>query len=210
MFRVTHSALNVGLTLLVGTALPTLFVGLFAGVFVDRFNRQAVLLASDLLRGPHSLISIPIRLWPFDFGILGLYVVLFLPRRAGFEQFFDPAWRERPARRIAAEEELTAGQLVPVDQLVRLDGRRLRRSPDFLSSLDQTKIEIPVLRRRPDVLLLVRRPSSSCGSRAHAGVDGIDRCRRRRREPPSEGMRTLLWQLPLLRSPVHRRHPGVT
>src|SRR5439155_3824858 len=50
VFRVTHSALNVGLTLLV-TALPTLFVGLFAGVFVDRFDRKRILLASDLLRG---------------------------------------------------------------------------------------------------------------------------------------------------------------
>src|SRR5512132_3761585 len=50
VYRVTESALNVGLTLMV-TAIPTLFVGLFAGVFVDRFDRKYILLASDILRG---------------------------------------------------------------------------------------------------------------------------------------------------------------
>ena len=49
VFRLTHSVLSVGLTLMV-TALPTLLVGLVAGVFVDRFDRKRILLASDLLR----------------------------------------------------------------------------------------------------------------------------------------------------------------
>ena len=59
----------------VSEILPTLFVGLFAGVFVDRFNRKRILLASDLLRG---LLVASI---PFVFaqaGILGLYGVIFL------------------------------------------------------------------------------------------------------------------------------------
>src|SRR6185436_9997064 len=50
VFRLTGSALNVGLVLIV-TALPTLVFGLVAGVFVDRFDRKKILLASDLLRG---------------------------------------------------------------------------------------------------------------------------------------------------------------
>jgi len=100
VFRVTHSALNVGLTLLV-TALPTLFVGLFAGVFVDRFDRKRILLASDLLRG---LLVISIPTIVATFGILGLYVVLFLA--ATVRQFFDPAW-ESVMPEVASEEELS-------------------------------------------------------------------------------------------------------
>jgi len=100
VFRVTHSALNVGLTLLV-TALPTLFVGLFAGVFVDRFDRKRILLASDLLRG---LLVISIPTIVASFGILGLYVVLFLA--ATVRQFFDPAW-ESVMPEVASEEELS-------------------------------------------------------------------------------------------------------
>src|SRR5512146_2635510 len=60
VYNMTQSALNVGLTLMV-TAIPTLFVGLFAGVFVDRFDRKNILLASDLLRGIFVLL-IPLAL----------------------------------------------------------------------------------------------------------------------------------------------------
>ena len=56
VFRITHSVLNVGLTLMV-TAIPTLLVGLVAGVFVDRFDRKRILLASDLLRAGSSSAS---------------------------------------------------------------------------------------------------------------------------------------------------------
>jgi len=56
VFRVTHSALSVGLTLLV-TALPTLFVGLFAGVFVDRWPIKPTLITSDLIRAGLALLG---------------------------------------------------------------------------------------------------------------------------------------------------------
>jgi MFS transporter, DHA3 family, macrolide efflux protein len=105
VFRLTGSALNVGLVLMV-TALPTLFVGLFAGVFVDRFNRKRILLASDLLRG------ILVLMIPFGFQLLGndrgmvlMYVLLFLA--ATVRTFFDPAW-ESVLPEIASEEELTS------------------------------------------------------------------------------------------------------
>ena len=99
VFQVTHSALNVGLVLMV-TALPTLVVGLVAGVFVDRFDRKRILLASDLLRGL-LVLSIPFSV--HSWGLPALYVIVFLA--ATVRQFFDPAW-ESVLPEIATEEEL--------------------------------------------------------------------------------------------------------
>jgi MFS transporter, DHA3 family, macrolide efflux protein len=101
VFRLTNSALAVGATLIV-TAVPTLLVGLVAGVFVDRFDRKRILLASDLLRGL-LVLTIPF-VWPI-FGIWGIFAVLFLA--ATVRQFFDPAW-ESVLPEIASEEELTS------------------------------------------------------------------------------------------------------
>ena len=58
--------------------------------------------------------------------MIAMYGLLFLS--ATVRQFFDPAW-ESVLPEIASEEELSRGQLVPVDQLVRLDRGRLRRWP---------------------------------------------------------------------------------
>lgn len=104
VFNVTGSALNVGLVLMV-TAIPTLFVGLFAGVFVDRFDRKKILLASDLLRGVFVLL-IPIAIIGLgnEAGIPVMYGLLFLS--ATVRTFFDPAW-ESILPEIASEEELT-------------------------------------------------------------------------------------------------------
>jgi MFS family permease len=99
VFRVTGSALNVGLVLIV-TALPTLVFGLVAGVFVDRFDRKKILLASDLLRGL-LVVSIPAAVEAF--GLPGLYAIIFIA--ASVRQFFDPAW-ESVLPEIASEEEL--------------------------------------------------------------------------------------------------------
>ncbi|MCI0347102.1 MAG: MFS transporter, partial [Chloroflexi bacterium] len=104
VFSLTGSALNVGLVLIVA-ALPTLFVGLFAGVFVDRFDRKKILLASDLLRGVIVLI-IPLAFNALgnDLGMVAMYGLLFLS--ATVRQFFDPAW-ESVLPEIASEEELS-------------------------------------------------------------------------------------------------------
>jgi len=101
VFRLTHSVLNVGLTLMV-TATPTLLVGLVAGVFVDRFSRKRILLMSDLLRG---LLVVTIPFGVENFGLIYLYVILFMA--ATVRQFFDPAW-ESVLPEIASEEELAA------------------------------------------------------------------------------------------------------
>jgi MFS family permease len=105
VFELTGSALNVGLVLMV-TAIPTLFVGLFAGVFVDRFDRKRILLASDLVRGIIVLL-IPIAFDQLgkDNGMIAMYVLLFLG--ATVRTFFDPAW-ESVLPEIASDEELTA------------------------------------------------------------------------------------------------------
>jgi MFS transporter, DHA3 family, macrolide efflux protein len=100
VFRVTHSALNVGLVLIV-TAVPTLVFGLVAGVFVDRFDRKKILLAADLIRG---LLVVLIPTAVDKFGLPGLYAIIFLA--ASVRQFFDPAW-ESVLPEIASEEELT-------------------------------------------------------------------------------------------------------
>lgn len=101
VYQATHSALSVGLTLMV-TAIPTLFVGLVAGVFVDRFDRKRILMASDLLRGG-LVVLIPFGVE--NFGLIALYVILFLA--ATVRQFFDPAW-ESVLPEIASDEELAA------------------------------------------------------------------------------------------------------
>jgi MFS transporter, DHA3 family, macrolide efflux protein len=104
VFHITGSALNVGLVLIV-SALPTLFVGLFAGVFVDRFDRKRILLASDLLRGILVLL-IPLAFDALgdEAGMVAMYGLLFLA--ATVKQFFDPAW-ESILPEIASEEELS-------------------------------------------------------------------------------------------------------
>jgi MFS family permease len=49
VFRLTDSALSVGL-MLMATAAPSLLVGLFAGVFVDRYDRRMIMVVCAGLR----------------------------------------------------------------------------------------------------------------------------------------------------------------
>jgi DHA3 family macrolide efflux protein-like MFS transporter len=135
VFRLTGSALSVGLVLIV-TALPTLVFGLVAGVFVDRFDRKRILLASDLLRGI-LVVSIPFAV--DNFGLLGLYVVIFLA--ACVKQFFDPAW-ESVLPEIASEEELArANSFLAISSFGSTAvGFALA---GLLSSLDPVKIQLP-------------------------------------------------------------------
>jgi CRP-like cAMP-binding protein/sugar phosphate permease len=96
----TGSALAVGLTLM-ATAVPSLVVGLIAGVFVDRWDRRKVMMASNLLQGA------VVALIPFLLGldITLLFVAILV--NAGVKQFFDPAY-EALIPEIASDEELTA------------------------------------------------------------------------------------------------------
>lgn len=100
VFRVTDSALSVGL-MLMATAAPSLLVGLIAGVFVDRFDRKRIMIAADLVRGILVLL-IPVLV---PINIAWLYVLIMLTSAVG--QFFDPA-HSSVLPEVASDEELAA------------------------------------------------------------------------------------------------------
>ena len=100
VFRLTDSAMSVGL-MLMATAAPSLLVGLFAGVVVDRYDRKKIMLAADLIR------AVLVFLIPFlvPHNIIWLYVIVMLTSAIG--QFFDPA-QESVLPEVASEQELAA------------------------------------------------------------------------------------------------------
>jgi len=100
VYRVTNSALSVGL-MLIATSGPTVLIGLIAGVFVDRYDRKRIMLISDLLR------ALLIFLIPFliPLNILWLYIIVALC--SGITQFFDSA-HASVLPEVATDEELSA------------------------------------------------------------------------------------------------------
>src|SRR5512139_1337365 len=98
VFRLTDSALSVGL-MLMSTAAPSLLVGLFAGVFVDRYDRKKIMIASDVLRAL-LILAIPFLL---PVNVAWLYILVMLSAAVG--QFFNPA-HSSVLPDIASEEEL--------------------------------------------------------------------------------------------------------
>jgi MFS family permease len=100
VYRLTGSALSVGL-MLIATAGPTILIGLFAGVIVDRFNRKRILVASDLLRAL-LIFLIPTLI---SFNIIWLYALVALA--SAVTQFFDSA-HASVLPEVASEEELSA------------------------------------------------------------------------------------------------------
>jgi CRP-like cAMP-binding protein len=105
IFRITGSALSVGL-MLMATAAPSLLVGLVAGVFVDRWNRKAIMVAADVTRAV-IVFAIPLFVLQgyLDLGIAWLYVLVLLS--SAITPFFEPA-NESVLPEIASEEELAA------------------------------------------------------------------------------------------------------
>jgi CRP-like cAMP-binding protein len=100
VFRVTGSALSVGL-MLMATAVPSLVVGLLAGVVVDRYDRKKIMIATDLIRAV-LVASIPFLI---SIDIAFLYVVVLTA--SGVKQFFDPA-QQSVLPDVASEEELAS------------------------------------------------------------------------------------------------------
>ena len=100
VFERTGSALLVGATLM-AAAVPTVLVGMVAGVFVDRWDkRRAMAVASVLQAGTVALI-------PLLVGVhIGLLFAALLVN-ASLRQFFDPAY-ESIIPEIASDEELAA------------------------------------------------------------------------------------------------------
>src|SRR5262245_38428820 len=100
VYRVTGAALSVGL-MLMAAALPSLAVGLLAGVFVDRWDRRGIMIAADLIRAV-LIGAVPLLL---PFGIAWLYVIVMLATAVG--QFFEPA-RASVVPELAGDDELAA------------------------------------------------------------------------------------------------------
>jgi len=100
IYRITNSALSVGL-MLMATALPSLALGLVAGVFVDRYDRKRIMIASDLTRA--VLVALIPVLVPH--GIGWLYVIVML--ESVLAQFFEPA-RASVLPELASDEDLAA------------------------------------------------------------------------------------------------------
>ncbi len=100
VYRVTDSALSVGL-MLVATSAPTVLIGLFAGVFVDRYDRKRIILIADLLRAI-LIFLIPILI---PLHINWLYVIVALT--SAITQFFDSA-HASILPEVASEKELSA------------------------------------------------------------------------------------------------------
>ena len=103
VYSVTGSALAVGLTLMV-TAIPSLVVGLLAGVFVDRHDRKRVMIGTCLIQGVIVLLM-AVVLGIDAVAVPGLFVLLLL--NAGVKQFFDPAY-DSLIPELASDEELAA------------------------------------------------------------------------------------------------------
>ncbi len=87
---------EMGLLAAVGTA-PSLLVGLFAGVWVDRYRRRTFLIAGDLGRAL-LLATIPIAVLAGALSLVQLYAVGFC---AGvLSVFFIFTFHLRPLRRV--------------------------------------------------------------------------------------------------------------
>ncbi len=90
IYTYTHSVHNLDKIALsiwaLASALPVILLGLFAGVFVDRWNRRRTMLVSDLVRAGVSLLLLLVHskqdIWLF-------YIAAFLA--AAFSCFFSPA-----------------------------------------------------------------------------------------------------------------------
>lgn len=100
IYQKTGSALSVGL-MLMATSIPTLLMGMIAGVFVDRFDRKKIMIVADICRG--SLVFlIPILI---QYNVAWMYVIVFL--NSAISTFFMPAY-DSIVPEMASDEELTA------------------------------------------------------------------------------------------------------
>jgi CRP-like cAMP-binding protein len=100
VFRATGSAASVGL-MFIAASIPTLVVGLIAGVFVDRYDRRKIMVSADLLRAA-IVVAIPFLV---QVNIALLYVAV--AAVSSISQFFNPA-NDAVLPEVATDEELAA------------------------------------------------------------------------------------------------------
>ena len=100
VYKISGSVVNLSLMMIASVA-PSLLVGLFAGVFVDRYDRKRIMLVTSLLRGL-LVLAIPFLI---PYNLAWMYVLVFLSGAVG--QFFNPA-QSSVLPDVATEEELNA------------------------------------------------------------------------------------------------------
>jgi CRP-like cAMP-binding protein/predicted MFS family arabinose efflux permease len=100
VFERTGSALSVGL-MFMAASIPTLLIGLVAGVFVDRYDRRKIMITADLVRAA-IVMSIP-----FLISINIVFLYLAVAAVSTISQFFNPA-NDAVLPEVATDEELAA------------------------------------------------------------------------------------------------------
>lgn len=86
VYKTTGSMLQMGIMLGI-SALPAVLFGIFAGVFVDRWDRRRTMVYADILRAG-LVVTIPLVI---GYGVAWAYVLAFLV--ATVSLFFEPAKR---------------------------------------------------------------------------------------------------------------------
>lgn len=97
-------------TVLIASALPTLVVGLVAGVWVDRWNLKRVMVVSDLIRAGLVLCLLFVQ------STWMLYLIVFLVAATG--TFFRPARQALLPRVVSGRQLLSANSLNEVTRVV--------------------------------------------------------------------------------------------
>lgn len=110
----TDSPLAIGIMALVVT-LPQLFLGLIAGVFVDRLDRKLVMVISDILRGVVVLALLFVQRAD---QLYMLYIVSFVMATVGL--FFNPARNAVIPNIVSGEILLTANALIQASQYIAI------------------------------------------------------------------------------------------
>ncbi|MFQ5614260.1 MAG: MFS transporter [Anaerolineae bacterium] len=103
--------------LVISFSLPTLIFGLIGGVFIDRLNRKAVMIASDVLRAAFIplalLVQSPDMIWLY-------YVLAFLIATIGV--FFIPARNASIPNLVPHDQLLAANSLIQFTQVAAIVG----------------------------------------------------------------------------------------
>jgi putative nucleotidyltransferase with HDIG domain len=105
LFVVTHSPYLVALGL-ISKAVPTVLFGLVAGTFVDRFNRQRLMIISDLIR---AMLTVTIPFVAMRW-LPGVFIAVFLVATAS--AFFNPAKQALVPNLVSAKQLVQANGLI--------------------------------------------------------------------------------------------------
>ncbi|MFZ5919022.1 MAG: MFS transporter [Chloroflexota bacterium] len=112
--RLTDSAVPVGIVGLCITG-PQLLLGLWGGVFADRWNRKTVMIVTDILRGLAVLALVLVQ-DASDFYLL--YLVTFVVSSAGV--FFAPARNAVIPNIVPERLLLAANALIQISQVIAM------------------------------------------------------------------------------------------